>query len=59
MFLELHLSENNKKIMLNINRINSIIQMLEGANIYIGEVVYRVNESYDDIVELINKFYNA
>lgn len=59
MFLELHLVEKNKKIMLNINRINSIIKMGKNANIYIGEVVYLVTESYDDIVERIDKYYNA
>ena len=59
MFLELHLPENNEKIMLNINRINSIIQMGEGTNVYIGEVVYRVKESYDDIAKHIDKYYNA
>lgn len=54
MFLELHLSDNNEKIMLNINRINSIYQTNEKTNIYVGDVVYQVKESYEQIKEAIN-----
>ena len=54
MFLELHLSDNNEKIMLNIDRINSIYQIKGATNIYAGEVVYQVKESYAQIVESIN-----
>ena len=55
MFIELHLSENDEKIMININRINSVY--LEGGTtyIYVEEVVYRVKESYEDIAETIKK----
>lgn len=49
MFIELHLLDNNKKIMLNIDRINSIYQIRGTTNIYAGEVVYQVKESYEDI----------
>lgn len=49
MFIELHLSDNNEKIMLNIDRINSIYQIKGTTNIYAGEVVYQVKESYEDI----------
>jgi hypothetical protein len=58
-FLELHLSDNNEKIMLNINRINSIYQTNGKVEIYTGEVVYRVKESYEDIAKCIDKYYNA
>jgi hypothetical protein len=58
MFIELHLSDNNEKIMLNINRINSIYQTNGKTNIYAGEVVYRVKESYEDIAKCIDKYYN-
>lgn len=58
MFLELHLSENNEKIMLNINRINSIYQTKDVVYIYTGDVVYRVKESYEDIAKCIDKYYN-
>lgn len=54
MFLELHLSDNNEKIMLNINRINSFFQIAEETNIYVGMVVYRVKESYEEVVAAIN-----
>jgi len=53
MFIQLHLSENDEKIMLNINRINSIYQTEKVVYIYTGDVVYRVKESYEDIVESI------
>lgn len=56
MFLELHLRENDNKIMLNIDRIQSIYQERRGVSIYIGEIVYEVKESYEDIVEAINNW---
>lgn len=58
MFIELHLYDNNEKIIMNINRINSIYKIGKTTNIYIGEVVYRVKESYDDIVKIIDKHYH-
>ena len=57
MFLELHLSNNNEKIMLNINRISSIYQEGKTVNVYIGEVIYRVKESYEYIAKCIDKYY--
>lgn len=54
MFIELHLSDYNEKIMININRINSIYKIGEITIVCIGEVVYRVKESYDDIVKIID-----
>ena len=54
MFVELHLSNNNEKVMLNINRINSIYEANGKANIYVEEVVYRVKESYEEVVAAIN-----
>ena len=56
-FIVLHLSDNNEKIILNIDRINSIYQEEKTVNVYIGEVVYRVKESYENIVNLISKCY--
>ena len=56
MFLELTLSDNNAKILFNINRINSIYQIKGTTNIYVGEVVYQVRERYEEIVEAINKY---
>jgi len=55
MFLELHLLDNDEKIMVNINRINTIYQIKGTTNIYIGEVVYRIKENYEQIKESINK----
>lgn len=55
MFLELHLSENDEKIMLNINRIQSVYQSEGATYIYIGEIVYRVKENYEQIKEIMNK----
>lgn len=56
MFLELHLSDNNEKIMLNIDRIKSIYQDGRTAYVYVGEVVYRVKESYEDIAKSLAIF---
>ena len=56
MFLELHLLDNDEKIMLNIDRINSIYQTNGKAEIYVEEVVYRVKESYEKIADAINRF---
>lgn len=58
MFLELHSFDKNEKRLLNIDRINSVYQEGGAVYIYIGEVVYRVKESYEDIVNQINKYYN-
>ena len=58
-FFELHLSDNNEKIMLNTDHINSIYQTEGTTNIYVGKVVYQVRESYDDIAKVIEKYYNA
>lgn len=57
MFIELHLLENDEKIILNINNFISIYQTNGKVNIYTGEVVYQVKESYEDIVECIDKYY--
>lgn len=59
MFLELHLEGDNEKIMLNINRINSIYQIKGTTKVYTGRTVYQVKESYDDIAKAIDKHYNA
>lgn len=56
MFLELTVSDNNAKILFNINRINCIYQIKGVTNIYAGVVVYQVRESYEEIVEAINKY---
>ncbi len=58
MFIELHLAENENKIILNITRVNSIYQINGTTNIYVGEVIYRVKESYEEIAEAINKYSN-
>lgn len=58
MFLELTLSDNNAKIIFNINRINSIYQIKGATNIYAGEVVYQVRESYEEILKAINRYCN-
>jgi len=54
MFLELHL--NDEKIMLNMNAIKSIYQVDGVTRIYVGEVIYEVKESYEDIVKAINNW---
>lgn len=45
MFIELHLLDNNEKIMLNIDRINSVYREGSIATVYNGEVVYKVKRN--------------
>lgn len=59
MFLELTLSDNNAKILFSINRINCIFQIKGVTNIYIGEVVYQVRESYEEIVEILRAYLES
>ena len=59
MFLKLHKAENDEKIMLNLDKIQSIYQEKAATYIYIGQIVYRVKESYEEIVEVINKYGNT
>lgn len=59
MFLELHLLYNDEKVMFNIDRINSVYQERSTVNVYIGEDVYKVKESYENIVKRINKCYKS
>lgn len=57
MFIELHLIENDEKILLNIDRIQSIYQTKGATHIYTGEIIYQVKESYEDITTCIDKYY--
>lgn len=54
MFIEFHLLDNNEKIMLNINHINSIYQTNGKAIINVNKICYEVAESYEEIVAAIN-----
>lgn len=56
MFLELTLSDNNAKILFNINRINCIFQIKGVTTIYVGEVAYQVRESYEEIKDTIDYY---
>lgn len=58
MFLELHKAEDNEKIMLNLDKIQSIYQRKGETYIYVGLSIYKVKESYEDIVKCIDKYYN-
>ena len=58
MFLELHLEENDNKILLNIERILSIYQAKGATYVIVSETfVYRVKESYEDIAKCLDKYY--
>ena len=56
MFLELTLLGDNAKILINITRINSIYQKDRVTKIYTDNDIYLVSESYEEIVEAINKY---
>jgi hypothetical protein len=49
-FIELHLMDgSNETIMINIDRVKSIYSYKGITRVYVGEVEYKVKESYDDI----------
>lgn len=56
MFLELTFNLTEEKILININSVCAILPSEEMTDIYIGEDVYRVKESYEDIVKAINNW---
>lgn len=58
MFLELTLYSTDKKILININNINAIYaqEWVKKTNILVGEAVYAVKESYEDILKAINNW---
>lgn len=60
MFLELHLFENlfedDEKILLNINKIQCIGQSKGITYIDVGDSIYRVKESYEDVIKAINNW---
>lgn len=56
MFLELTFNLTEEKILININSVCAILPSEETTDIYIGEDVYRVKESYEDIVKAINNW---
>ena len=49
MFIELHLLSDNEKILVNIDRIKSIYRYKGETHVSMGEVSFRVKESYEDI----------
>ena len=55
MFLELH-SDDNVKIMVNIHKIDSIYQIGKTTSVYVGGIIYHVEESYEQIKEAINNW---
>ena len=55
MFLELHRAEDNKKVLFNVNNINTIYEDTTDVYIYIGEIAYRVEESYSEIIKVLNR----
>ena len=56
MFLELHRAEDNKKVLFNVNNINTIYEDTTDVYIYIGEIAYRVEESYSEIIKVLKLF---
>ena len=56
MFIELHKAEDNEKIMLNIDKIQSICQRKGETYIYIGLSIFKVKESYENIAKCINRY---
>ena len=55
MFLELHRAEDNKKVLFNVSNINTIYEGTTDAYIYVGDVAYRVKESYSEIIDVLKR----
>ena len=55
MFLELHRAEDNKKVLFNVNNINTIYEDTTDVYIYVGEIAYRVKESYSEIIDALKR----
>lgn len=55
MFLELHRAEDNKKVLFNVNNINTIYEDTTDVYIYVGEIAYRVKESYSEIINVLKR----
>lgn len=53
MFIELHLLSDNEKILVNIDRIKSIYRYKGETHVSMGEVSFRVKESYEDVRHII------
>lgn len=56
--LELHLCDGDEKILINLDNVNAIYQQSKKTQIYVGGVIYRVKESYADIMEAMGNYYN-
>lgn len=53
-FIELHLMDgSNETIMINIDRVKSIYSYEGITRVYVGEVEYKVKESYENIYRQI------
>jgi hypothetical protein len=48
-FIELHLLDDDEKIIINVDRIKSVYRWKGITYVYIGETAYKVKESYNDI----------
>ena len=55
MFLELHRAEDNKKVLFNVSNINTIYEDTTDVYIYVGEIAYRVKESYSEIINVLKR----
>ena len=55
MFIELHMLDDNEKMLMNINKIQSLGQMEGIVCIDVGDSIFRVRESYDQICQVISK----
>lgn len=52
-FIELHLLDDDEKIIINMDRIRSVYRWKGITYVYIGETAYKVKESYEDMRRII------
>ena len=58
MFIEFHNYHNGEKILFNIANINIIYPKKGHTKIFIGGVVYEIRETYSEVIDAINNYYN-
>lgn len=55
MFIELHMLEDDKKIMINVNKIQCIVHHEGVMVVDVGDCIFRVKESYEQIRKAMDK----
>ena len=58
MFIEFHNYKDGGKILFNINNIRVIFPKGDHTKIYISGLVFDIKETYSEVIDAINNYYN-